>query len=70
MNKIESLGATVLAMKEALETLSGMKQENIFDMTQYVENIAFQDFIKRNNKDKDKLERGIDELRRLFKKLY
>ena len=67
MNKIESLGATVLAMKEALETLSGMKQENIFDMTQYVENIAFQDFIKRNNKDKDKLERGIDELRRLFK---
>ena len=67
MNKIESLGATVLEMKEALETLSGMKQENIFDMTQYVENIAFQDFIKRNNKDKDKLERGIDELRRLFK---
>ena len=67
MNKIESLGATVLAMKEALETLSGMKQENIFDMTQYVENIAFQDFIKRNSKDKDKLERGIDELRRLFK---
>ena len=39
MNKIESLSATVLAMKEALETLSGMKQENIFDMTQYVENI-------------------------------
>ena len=67
MNKIESLGATVLAMKEALETLSGMKQENIFDVTQFVENLAFQDFVKRNNKDKDKLEKGIDELRRLFK---
>ena len=67
MNKIESLGATVLAMKEALETLSGMKQENIIDISQFVENIAFQDFIKRNNKDKDKLERSIDDLRRLFK---
>ena len=67
MNKIESLGATVLAMKEALETLSGMKQENIFDVTQFVENLAFQDFVKRNNKDKDKLEKGIDELRRQFK---
>ena len=67
LNKIESLSATVLAMKEALETLSGMKQENIFDITQFVENIAFQEFIKKNNKDKDKLERSIDDLRRLFK---
>ena len=67
MNKIESLGATVLLMKEALEALSGMKQENIFDVTQFVENLAFQDYVKRNNKDKDKLERNIDELRRLFK---
>ena len=67
LNKIESLSATVLAMKEALETLSGMKQENIFDMTQYVENIAFQEFIKKTNKDKNNLEKNIDELRRLFK---
>ena len=67
LNKIESLSATVLAMKEALEVLSGMKQENIIDVTQFVENLAFQDYVKRHNKEKDKLEKSIDELRRLFK---
>ena len=67
LNKIESLSATVLAMKEALETLSGMKQENIIDITQFVDNLAFQDYVKRHNKEKDKLEKNIDELRRLFK---
>jgi hypothetical protein len=54
-------------MKEALEVLSGMKQENIIDVTQFVENLAFQDYVKRHNKDKEKIERNIDELRRLFK---
>jgi hypothetical protein len=67
LNKIESLSATVLAVKEALETLSGMKQENIIDVTQFVDQLSFKDFISRNNKDKDKLEKNIDELRRLFK---
>ena len=67
LNKIESLSATVVTMKEALETLSAMKQDNIIDITQFVENIAFQDYIKRHNKEKDKLENNIDELRRLFK---
>ena len=67
LNKIESLSATVVTMKEALETLSAMKQDNIIDITQFVENIAFQDYIKRHNKEKDKLEKNIDELRRLFK---
>ena len=40
LNKIESLSATVVTMKEALETLSAMKQDNIIDITQFVENIA------------------------------
>ena len=67
LNKIESLSATVLAMKEALETLSGMKQDNMIDFSQFVDNLAFQDYVKRHNKEKDKLEKNIDELRRLFK---
>ena len=67
LNKIESLSATVLAMKEALETLSGMKQDNMIDFSQFVDNLAFQDYVKRHNKEKDKIEKNIDELRRLFK---
>ena len=67
LRKIESLSATVLAMKEALETLSGMKQENILDATQFLEVSAFQEYMKKYSKDKDKFERNIDEIRRLFK---
>ena len=67
LNKIESLSATVLAMKEALETLSGMKQENILDNFQFLEMSSFQEYLKKYNKDKDKIERNIDEVRRLFK---
>ena len=67
LRKIESLSATVLAMKEALEALSGMKQENILDATQFLEVSAFQEYMKKYTKDKDKLERNIDEIRRLFK---
>jgi hypothetical protein len=67
LNKIESLSATVLAMKEALETLSGMKQENILDANQFVDATAFSEYLKKYSKDKDKLERSIDEIRRLFK---
>ena len=67
LNKIESLSATVLAMKEALETLSGMKHENIFENGQFLEVSSFQEYLKKYSKDKDKLERNIDEIRRLFK---
>ena len=67
LKKIESLSATVLAMKEALETLSGMKQDNILDSNQFLDVSSFQEYIKKYSKDKDKLERNIDEIRRLFK---
>ena len=67
LNKIESLSATVLAMKEALEALSGMKQENILEDGQFVETASFQEYLKKYAKDKDKLQRSIDEMRRLFK---
>ena len=67
LNKIESLSATVLAMKEALETLSGMKQENILDEGQFLDLASFQEYLKKYSKDKEKLERGVDEVRRLFK---
>ena len=67
LNKIESLSATVLAMKEALEALSGMKQENILDSTQFLEVCSFQEYLKKYSKDKEKIERNIDEVRRLFK---
>ena len=67
LKKIESLSATILAMKEALETLSGMKQDNILDSNQFLDVSSFQEYIKKYSKDKDKLERNIDEIRRLFK---
>ena len=67
LNKIESLSATVLAMKEALETLSGMKQDNILDEAQFLDIASFQEYLKKYSKDKEKLERGVDEVRRLFK---
>jgi ACT domain-containing protein len=63
LKKIESLSATVLAMKEALETLSGMKQDNILDSNQFLDVSSFQEYIKKYSKDKDK----FDEIRRLFK---
>ena len=67
LNKIESLSATVLAMKEALETLSGMKQDNILDEAQFLDIASFQEYLKKYSKDKEKLERNVDEIRRLFK---
>ena len=36
LKKIESLSATVLAMKEALETLSGLKNENILEAANFL----------------------------------
>ena len=67
LNKIESLSATVLALKEALETLSGMKQENILENGIFLEITSFQEYLKKYSKDKDKLEKNIEEIRRLFK---
>ena len=67
LKKIESLSATVLAMKEALETLSGMKNENILEAANFLEVESFQEYLKKYAQDKDKLERNIDEVRRLFK---
>ena len=67
LRKIESLSATVLAMKEALETLSGMKNENILEAANFLEVASFQEYLKNYTKDKENIERNIDEVRRLFK---
>ena len=67
LNKIESLSATVLAMKEALEALSGMKTDNILEDAQFLDIASFQEYLKKYSKDRDKLERNLDDIRRLFK---
>ena len=61
------MSATVLAMKEALKTLYGMKNENILEAANFLEVASFQEYLKKYTKDKDKIERNIDEVRRLFK---
>ena len=69
LRKLESINATVIAFKAALEALSGVRNENIFDPTHYLDINTFNDFIKAYHKDIDKLERNIEDIRRLINEL-
>lgn len=44
-----------------------MKQENILENGIFLEITSFQEYLKKYSKDKDKLEKNIEEIRRLFK---
>ena len=66
LRKLESVTSNVIAFKAALEALSGVKNENIFDPTRYLDVNSFNDFIKSYKKDLEKIDRNIDDVRRLI----
>ena len=66
LRKMESLNASVYAFKAALDVISGTKSDNIFDPNRYLELSTFNDFIKSYQKDLEKLDKRIDEVRRLI----
>ena len=67
--KLESVNATMFAFKTALEALSGIKNENIFDPTRYLAHTTFNEFIKAYQKDIEKIEKNIEDVRRLISDL-
>ena len=69
LRKLESINATVIAFKAALEALSGIRNENIFDPTRYLDVATFNDFIKAYHKDIEKIEKNIEDVRRLITQL-
>ena len=69
VRKLESVNATVIAFKAALEALSGIKNENIFDPSRYLDIATFNEFIKAYQKDVEKIERNIEDVRRLITEL-
>ena len=66
LRKLESVTASVIAFKASLEALSGVKNESIFDPTRYLDIASFNDFIKSHKKDIEKVDRTIDDVRRLI----
>lgn len=66
LRKIESLSGTVVSMQTILENITGIKQENQIDLTNYIEQESFNEFIKNYNKDKKMTERNFDEFRRII----
>ena len=69
LRKLESVTASMYAFKTALDALSGVKNENIFDPTRYIDIATFNDFIKSYQKDLEKIDKTIDDVRRLINDL-
>ena len=69
LRKLESVTASVFAFKAALDALSGTKTENIFDPTRYLDVATFNDFIKSYQKDLEKVDKNVDDVRRLISDL-
>ena len=66
LRKLESVTASMFAFKTALDTLSGVKNENVFDPNKYLEVATFNEFIKSYKKDFDKADKNVDDIRRLM----
>ena len=66
LRKLESVTASMYAFKTALDALSGVKNENIFDPTRYLDVASFNDFIKSYQKDLEKVDKNIDDVRLLM----
>ena len=69
LRKLESVTASMYAFKTALDALSGVKNENIFDPTRYIDIATFNDFIKSYQKDLERIDKTIDDVRRLMNDL-
>ena len=66
LRKIESLSGSVISMQSSLENLTVLKQDNQIDLTNYLDQDSFNEFVKNNNKDKKIFERNFDEFRRIL----
>ena len=69
VKKIESLTASVIQMRETLEALCGMKNDNEDDSLKYIMQETFNEFLKADTKEKTNLNRYVDDLRRKIKEL-
>ena len=69
MRKLESLNTSMLAFKAALEALSGLKNNSMLDPSRYLDLATFNEFIKAYQKDVDKIEKNIEDIRRLITEL-
>ena len=69
LRKLETVNASVIAFKAALEALSGVKSESIFDPSRYIDISTFNDFIKAYGKDVEKIEKNIEDVRKLINEI-
>ena len=69
LRKLESVNATMIAFKAALDALSGLKNDSILDPSRYLDLATFNEFIKAYQKDVDKIEKNIEDVRRLITEL-
>ena len=67
VKKIESLTASVIQMRETLEALCGMKNEGEDSDLKYIMQETFNEFLKADTKEKNNLNRDINEIRRNLK---
>ena len=69
LRKLESVNATMIAFKAALDALSGIKNDSLLDPSRYLDLATFNEFIKAYQKDVDKIEKNIEDIRRLITEL-
>lgn len=69
MKKLESLNAAIISMKINEESNLLINKANVVDTSKYLELSLFNDFIKLNRKEQDKLIREDDDLRRTLNEI-
>ena len=67
LGKLESLTASVTTLKMAIETISGMKTEQVIDTSQFLNNNIFQQFIINYKKENEKFEKNFENIRKQIK---
>ena len=67
--KLESVNASMIAFKAALEALSNIKNDSILDPSRYLDIATFNGFIKAYQKDSEKIEKNSEDIRRTILEL-
>ena len=67
--KLESVNASMIAFKAALEALSNIKNDSILDPSRYLDIATFNEFIKAYKKDSEKIEKNSEDIRRTILEL-
>ena len=67
--KLESVNASMIAFKAALEALSNIKNDSILDPSRYLDLATFNEFIKAYQKDSEKIEKNSEDIRRTILEL-